>query len=65
MRGRRGRPYALESARLAFSITSLNSSASGMTSPIERVPGALSSLVKRAGHEADHSPQTSAEVKKT
>jgi hypothetical protein len=32
--------------------------------PIQRVPGALSPGVKRPGHEADHSPPTSAEVKK-
>jgi hypothetical protein len=32
--------------------------------PIQRVPGALSSVVKRSGREADHSPPTSAEVKK-
>ncbi|PNF23996.1 hypothetical protein B7P43_G09283, partial [Cryptotermes secundus] len=29
-----------------------------------RVPGSLSSEVKRPGREADHSPPTSAEVKK-
>jgi hypothetical protein len=33
--------------------------------PIEWVPGALSLGVKRPGREADHSPPTSAEVKKT
>jgi hypothetical protein len=32
--------------------------------PIEWVPGALSPGVKRQGREADHSPPTSAEVKK-
>jgi hypothetical protein len=32
--------------------------------PIQWVPGALSPGVKRQGHEADHSPPTSAEVKK-
>jgi hypothetical protein len=32
---------------------------------IQRVPGALSPRVKRPEHEADHSPPTSAEVKKT
>jgi hypothetical protein len=32
--------------------------------PIQWVPGALSPGVKRPGHEADHSPPTSAEVKK-
>jgi hypothetical protein len=32
--------------------------------PIQWVPGALSSGVKRQGREADHSPPTSAEVKK-
>jgi len=31
--------------------------------PIQRVPGALSLGVKRPGREADHSPQSSAEVK--
>jgi hypothetical protein len=33
-------------------------------SPLQRVPGALSPGVKRPGREADHSPPTSAEVKK-
>jgi hypothetical protein len=33
--------------------------------PIQRVPGDLSPEVKWLGHEADHSPPTSAEVKKT
>jgi hypothetical protein len=33
--------------------------------PIQWVPGALSRGVKRQGREADHSPVTSAEVKKT
>jgi hypothetical protein len=32
--------------------------------PIQWVPGTLSTEVKRRGHEADHSPPTSAEVKK-
>jgi hypothetical protein len=32
--------------------------------PIQRVPRALSPGVKRPGREADHSPPTSAEVKK-
>jgi hypothetical protein len=31
--------------------------------PIQWVPGALSLRVKRPGREADHSPQSSAEVK--
>jgi hypothetical protein len=31
--------------------------------PIQQVPGALSLGLKRLGHEADHSPQSSAEVK--
>jgi hypothetical protein len=33
--------------------------------PIQWVPEALSSGVKRPGHEADHSPPNSTEVKKT
>jgi hypothetical protein len=33
--------------------------------PIQWVPGAHSLGVKQPGHEADHSPPTSAEVKKT
>jgi hypothetical protein len=31
--------------------------------PIQRVPGALSLAMKQPGHEADHSPPASAEVK--
>jgi hypothetical protein len=34
------------------------------TYPIEWVPGILSPEVKRPGHEADHSPPGSGEVKK-
>jgi hypothetical protein len=34
-------------------------------SPIQWVPGALSPGIKRLGCEVDHSPPTSAEVKKT
>jgi hypothetical protein len=38
----------------------------GLTQPpIQSLPGALSSGVKRPGREADHSPPTSAEVMKT
>jgi hypothetical protein len=38
----------------------------GLTQPpIPWVPGALSPGVKWPGHEADHSPPASAEVKKT
>jgi hypothetical protein len=49
---------------LRFSISSRP--ALGPTQPpIHRVPGALSPAVKRKGREADHSPPTSAEVKKT
>jgi hypothetical protein len=33
--------------------------------PIQRVPGALSPEVRQPGYEADHSPPSSAEVKKT
>jgi hypothetical protein len=33
--------------------------------PIHCVPGALSPGIKRPGREADHSPPTTAEVKKT
>jgi hypothetical protein len=32
--------------------------------PIQSVPGTLSQGVKRQGHETDHSPPTTAEVKK-
>jgi hypothetical protein len=47
-----------------FSVSSRP--AMGLTQPpIQWVPGALSPGVKRPGREADHSPQTSAEVKKT
>jgi hypothetical protein len=42
------------------SITALGST----QPPIQCVPGALSPGIKRPGHEADHSPPTSAEVKK-
>jgi hypothetical protein len=49
-----------------FSLLHVIQSGSGATQPsIKWVPGALSPGVKRAGREADHSPPTSAEVKKT
>jgi hypothetical protein len=36
----------------------------GLKNPIQSVPGALSPGEKRSGREADHTPPTSAEVKK-
>jgi hypothetical protein len=46
-------------------IFAVSIQALGPTQPsIEWVPGALSPGVKRRGREADHSPPTSAEVKK-
>jgi hypothetical protein len=52
--------------RVPFQTTPLlrNQNSSGPTQPpIQWVPGALSLEVKRQGHEADHSPPFSAEVK--
>jgi hypothetical protein len=43
-----------------FSILALGST----QPPIQWVPGAIPLGVKQPGHEADHSPPTSAEVKK-
>jgi hypothetical protein len=46
-------------------FSTLSIQALGPTQPlIQWVPGALSPGVKRPGREADHSPPTSAEVKK-
>jgi hypothetical protein len=46
-------------------VSMLSRPALGSTQPpIQWVPGALSLGVKRSGREADHSPPTSAEVKK-
>jgi hypothetical protein len=46
-----------------FLFTTASRTALGPTQPpIEWVPGALSLEVKRPGREADHSPQSSAEV---
>jgi hypothetical protein len=47
-----------------FLFTTASRTALGPTQPpIQWVPGALSLGVKRPGHEADHSPPSSAEVK--
>jgi hypothetical protein len=47
-----------------FLFTTASRMALGSTQPpIQWVPGALSLEVKRPGHEADHSPPSSAEVK--
>jgi hypothetical protein len=47
-----------------FLFTIMSRMAAGPTQPpIQWVPGALSLGVKRPGHEADHSPPSSAEVK--
>jgi hypothetical protein len=47
-----------------FLFTTVSRPALGPTQPpIQRVPGALSIGVKRPGHEGDHSPPFSAEVK--
>jgi hypothetical protein len=42
----------------------MNCTGNRIQPPIQWVPGALSLEVKRPGREADHSPSTSAEVKK-
>jgi hypothetical protein len=47
-----------------FLFTTASRMALGPTQPpIQWVPGALSLEVKRPGHEADHSPPSSAEIK--
>jgi hypothetical protein len=47
-----------------FLFTTASTTALGPTQPpIQWVPGALSMRVKQPGHEADHSPPSSAEVK--
>jgi len=46
------------------SFTIVSRPALGPTwTPVQWVPGALSLEVKQPGHEADHSPPSSAEVK--
>jgi hypothetical protein len=61
-RGRRSSPDSVKnflfstSSRPALRHTHL---------PIQRVPGTLSLVVMRPGREADHSPPTSAAIKKT
>jgi hypothetical protein len=51
---------------LRISISSFLQTGSRATQPpIQWVQGALTQVVKRAGREADHSPPTSAEIKKT
>jgi hypothetical protein len=47
-----------------FLFTTTSRMALGLTQPhIQWVPGALSLGVKQLGHEADHSPSSSAEIK--
>jgi hypothetical protein len=47
-----------------FRFTTASRTALGPTQPpIQRLPAALSLVVKRPGREADHSPPPSAEVK--
>jgi hypothetical protein len=49
-----------------FLFTTVSRTALGPTHPpIQWVPGALSLRLKRPGREADHSPQSSAEIKNT
>jgi hypothetical protein len=60
-RGRSSSPSRIKN--FLFSLSSRP--AMGPTqSPIRWVPGILSPGIKRQGHEADHSPPTSAEVNK-
>jgi hypothetical protein len=48
-----------------FSLPIMSRAALGSTKPpIQWIPGALSLEVKWLGHEVDHSPPSSAEVKK-
>jgi hypothetical protein len=48
-----------------FSSTSSRQALGPTQPPIQWAQGALSTGIKRPGREADHSPPTSAEVKKT
>jgi hypothetical protein len=52
-------------SRIFYSTTSSRPPLGPTQSPFWWVPGGLSSGVKLLGREADHSPRTSAEVKKT
>jgi hypothetical protein len=62
LRGRSSNPGRVKN----FYFSSSFRPALGPTQPlIQRVPGALSPGLKQAGRDADHSPETSAEVKKT
>jgi hypothetical protein len=59
-------PNFLSMASEIFLFTTPSRKALGPTQPpIQWVPGALSLVVKRPGSEADHSPPSSAEVKKS
>jgi hypothetical protein len=61
LRGRSSRPGRVKN----FLFSKSSRPALGPTQPpIQWVLGALSPMVKRSGREADHSPPTSAEVKK-
>jgi hypothetical protein len=63
--GPRGRNLSSGKGKV-FLLSTSSRPVLGPTQPsIQWVPGALSPGVKRPGHEADHSPPTSVEVKKT
>jgi hypothetical protein len=60
------RSSGLGSVKNIFFFQSSRQALMSTQPPIQRIPGGggSSSEVKRPGHEADHSPPTSAEVKK-
>jgi hypothetical protein len=63
-RGLDGRGFDSEWGLGIFLLTTASRPAVGPTqTPIRWVPGELSLGVKRPGREADHSPQSSAEIK--
>jgi hypothetical protein len=59
-RGRSSSPGRVKN----FLFTSSRPGLASTEPPVQRVPGILSPGLKRAGHEADHSPPASAKVKK-
>jgi hypothetical protein len=63
--GRLRRRIWVPGASRIFSLSTSSIPALGSTQPpIQRMPGALSAGVRRPEREVDHSPETSAEIKK-
>jgi hypothetical protein len=62
--GQEGRGFIPSSGKIFLSCTGSGPVLGSNQPPIQLVPGALSPQLKQQGHNADHAPLSSAEVKK-